>query len=92
MQSPPQQSEWCRQRVAELLATRPVDGRQVELRENRGGWHYTGLSGTCERLSEDGTHLVLTVEHDPDNYWPIGMMLLAVLDHETRPVFFANYN
>lgn len=83
----PEQAEWCRNRVVELLATRPRDGRQVELRENRGGWRYTGLSGTCECLSEDGKHLVLTVEHDPESYWPIGTTLLVELDHETQPAW-----
>lgn len=83
----PQQSEECRHRVAELLATRPVDGRSVALRENRGGWRYTGLSGTCERLSDDGQQMVLSVEHDPEDYWPPGIKLLVQFDHETQPFF-----
>ena len=73
--------------MAVLLATRPHDGRQVELRENRGGWHYTGLSGTCECLSEDGKQLVLIVECDPESYWPVGTTLLVEIDHETQPAW-----
>ena len=83
----PTQSAECQARVAELLATRPVDGRRVQLRENRGGWRYTGLTGICERLSEDGKQLVINVEHDPESYWPAGSLLLVDLDHETQPVF-----
>jgi len=75
------------QQIAELRATRPYDGRRVMLRESRGGWKYTGLSGVCLHLAADHRHMVLVVEHDPDNYWPIGMEILAELDHESVPVF-----
>jgi len=83
----PEQALEHRQRVAELLVSRPHDGRKVTLRENRGGWRYEGLSGICECLSEDGSHMVLKVEHDPESYWPLGSTLLVVLDHETYPMY-----
>jgi len=34
--------------------------------------------------------MVLKVEHCPDDYWPIGMEVLAELDHETVPYFTEN--
>lgn len=76
-----------REEAPEACSVTVWDGRQVELRENRGGWRFTGLSGTCERLSEDGKHMVLAVEYDPDSYWPTGTLLLVELDHETRPAY-----
>lgn len=73
--------------IAELRATRPYDGRRVTLHESRGGWKYTGLSGICVHLSADHHYMVLMVEHDPNDYWPVGMEILAELDHESVPVF-----
>ena len=73
--------------ITELRATRPYDGRRVTLHESRGGWKYTGLSGICTRLAADRRHMVLVVEHDPDNYSPVGMAILAELDHESVPMF-----
>lgn len=73
--------------IAELRATRPYDGRRVTLRESRGGWKYEGLSGTCAHFAADHHYMVLVVEHDPEGYWPIGMEILAELDHESVPVF-----
>jgi hypothetical protein len=73
--------------IAELRASRPYDGRRVTLRESRGGWKYEGLTGICTRLAADRRHMVLIVEHDPNGYWPIGMEILAELDHESVPLF-----
>jgi hypothetical protein len=75
------------QQIAELRASRPYDGRRVTLRESRGGWEYEGLSGICTHLAADRNYMVLVVEHDPEGYWPIGMEILAELDHESVPVF-----
>ena len=76
-----------RRMIAELRASRPYDGRRVTLRESRGGWSYTGISGICTRLAADNRHMVLLVENDPESYWPVGMEILAQLDNETVPVF-----
>ena len=73
--------------IADLRATRPYDGRRVTLRESRGGWKYEGLTGVCIHLAADRRHMVLKVEHDPESYWPIGMEILAELDHESVPMF-----
>lgn len=70
-----------------LLATRPHDGRRVVLCESRGGWRYTGLSGICECVSDDGKAVVLTVEHDPEEGWPVGSKVLVTFDHETQPTW-----
>jgi len=34
--------------------------------------------------------MVIVVEHDPRDYWPVGMEILAELDSETVPVFFGS--
>ena len=73
--------------IAQLRASRPYDGRRVTLRESRGGWKYEGLTGICTRLSAERSYMVLVVEHDPEGYWPIGMEILANLDHESVPMF-----
>jgi len=73
--------------ITELRASRPYDGRRVTLRESRGGWKYTGLSGICTHLAADRHYMVLVVEHDPEGYWPIVMEILAELDHESVPMF-----
>lgn len=73
--------------IAELRASRPYDGRHVTLLESRGGWKYTGLSGICVHLAADYHYMVLVVDHDPEDYWPIGMEILAELDYETVPYF-----
>ena len=73
--------------IAGLHASRPYDGRRVTLRENRGGWRWTGLSGICVRLAADKSYMVLLVENDPEGYWPVGMEILAQLDAETVPLF-----
>lgn len=78
--------------IRELTLSRPYDGRLVELRENRGGWRYTGLYGTCVCTSKDGKRLVLAVEIDPDRYWPVGYHVLVYLDHETAAVFYDAVN
>ena len=75
------------QRIAELRSSRPYDGRNVTLLEKRADWRYTGISGICTRLAADRRHMVLVVEHDPQGYWPIGMEILAELDHESVPEF-----
>jgi len=75
------------QQIADLRASRPYDGRRVTLRENRGGWRYEGLTGICVHLAVDRRLMVLLVEHDPEGYWPVGMEILAELDHETVPLF-----
>jgi len=59
----------------------------VTLLESRGGWKYTGLSGICVHLAADYHYMVLVVDHDPEDYWPIGMEILAELDYETVPYF-----
>lgn len=74
-------------RIAELRATRPYDGRQVTLHESCGGWKWTGISGICAHLAVDRHYMVLVVEHDPQGHWPVGMEILAELDHETVPQF-----
>lgn len=74
--------------IAELRDTRPYDGRRVTLLEKRSGWRFTGLSGICTRLAVDKRRMVLLVEHDPENHWPLGMEILAELDNETVPEFF----
>ena len=83
----PAQSPDIQRQLAELRASRPYDGRRVTLRESRGGWKYQGLSGICAHLAADHHYMVLVVEHDPEGYWPIGMEILAELDHETVPMF-----
>jgi hypothetical protein len=75
-------------RIAELRTTRSYDGRRVTLCESRGGWKYTGLSGICTHLAADHHYMVLVVEHDPKDYWPIGMEILVECDHESVPMFF----
>lgn len=77
-------------RIDELHANTPYDGRRVVLREKRGGWRWWGLRGVCIRLANDRRSMVLKVEHCPDDYWPIGMEVLAELDHETVPYFTEN--
>lgn len=74
-------------RITELRATRPYDGRRVTLHESRGGWKYTGISGICACLAADHHYMVIVVEHDPEDYWPAGMEILAELDHESVPMF-----
>jgi hypothetical protein len=88
--SAPTLSTKIRNQITELRASRPYDGRRVQLRESRGGWKYTGLSGVCTHLAADKHYMVLVVEHDPEGYWPVGMEILAELDHETVPVFFGH--
>jgi hypothetical protein len=83
----PSQSTDAQCLIAKLRASRPYDGRHVTLCESRGGWKYQGLSGICTRLAADRRHMVLVVEHDPEGYWPIGMEILAEIDHETVPMF-----
>jgi hypothetical protein len=83
----PKLSVEIQQQIADLRVTRPYDGRRVTLQESRGGWKYTGLTGICLHLAADNHYMVLRVEHDPEGYWPVGMELLAELDHETVPVF-----
>lgn len=80
-------SEPIIRQIAELNASRPYDGRRVTLRETRGGWTWAGISGICVRLAEDNHYMVLLVENDPDNHWPVGMEILAELDEETVPIF-----
>ena len=75
------------QRIADLRATRPYDGRRVTLRESRGGWKFEGLTGTCMHLAADHHYMVLKVEHDPEEYWPVDMEILAELDDESVPAF-----
>lgn len=75
------------EQIAKLHASRPYDGRHVTLREKRGGWRYTGISGICTRLAADNRYMVLLVENDPDGYWPVGMEILVQLDNETVPDF-----
>lgn len=87
MSRPPEQAAVHQARVAELCASRPYDGRRVTLQEDRGGWKYIGLSGVCTRLSSDERQMVLMVEQDPEDYWPVGIELLVDLDHETVPLF-----
>lgn len=74
-------------RIAELNASRPYDGRRVMLHENRGGWKWVGLGGVCTRLAADGCQLVMIVETDPEGYWPVGAELLVDIDDETTPRF-----
>lgn len=75
-------------RIDELRASRPYDGRRVTLHENRGGWRFEGLTGTCTRFAVDGNTMVLCVEYDPEDYWPVGMELLVELDNETSARFW----
>lgn len=83
----PTQSAENRLLVASLHSTRPFDGRRVILAEKRGGWRYTGIRGICLRLAQDSRHMVIIVENDPDDYWPVGMEILVELDHESAPIF-----
>lgn len=85
--SRPQQISRHQLRLLELIETRPRDGRFVELRENRGGWHFAGLSGTCECVSDDGSELVMIVADDPNGYWQAGTRILVGLDRETTAFF-----
>lgn len=75
------------ERIGGLIASRPYDGRRVTLRETRGGWTYTGISGVCTRISANGDHMVILVENDPDGYWPVGTEILAQIDADSVPVF-----
>lgn len=86
----PTLSAEIQQKIAELRASRPYDGRRVALRESRGGWRYQGLSGICLYLAADERYMVLRVVHDPEGYWPVDMEILAELDHETVPDFFGH--
>lgn len=86
----PSQSPDAQSLISKLNISRPYDGRLVQLRESREGWHYTGISGVCTRFAEDGRLMVIVVEHDPRDYWPVGMEILAELDSETVPVFFGS--
>jgi hypothetical protein len=83
----PTQSAENRLLIASLHSTRPFDGRRVILAEKRGGWRYTGIRGICLRLAQDSRHMVIIVENDPDDYWPVGMEILVELDHESAPIF-----
>lgn len=85
--SAPTQSTDTQQRIAELRATRPYDGRRVTLRESRGVWKWTGIRGVCLHIAADYRLMVLVVEHDPENYWPVGAEILVELDEESFPVF-----
>ncbi len=90
MSTTPILSPDIQRQIAELRATRPYDGRRVTLHESRGGWKWTGLRGICAHLATDRHHMVLVVEHDPEDYWPVGMEILAELDHESVPMFHDN--
>ena len=83
----PTLSDDIQQRIADLRATRPYDGRHVTLHESRGGWKWTGIRGICTHLAADHHYMVLVIEHDPEGYWPVGMEILAELDHESVPLF-----
>jgi len=74
--------------IAELHVTRPYDGRRVGICEKRAGWSFAGISGICLRRSEDGRHMIVVVENDPDGQWPVGAEVLVELDHESVPVFY----
>jgi hypothetical protein len=76
MCEPPLSPDILRQ-ITELRTSRPYDGRQVTLRESRGGWKFTGISGICVHLAADHRRMVLVVENDPDGYWPVGMLILG---------------
>jgi hypothetical protein len=73
--------------IAALRASRPHDGRRVTMRETRGGWTYVGISGTCARISADGSRMLVQVENDPDDYWKRGEEILVEVDDESVPVF-----
>ena len=90
-QEAPKLSFAISEKIAELRASRPYDGRFVTLHESRGGWKWIGISGICTHVAEDASFMVILVENDPDNYWPIGMEILAEIDDESVPVFGA-YN
>ena len=83
----PKLSAAIQHQIAELHASRPYDGRRVTLRETRGGWTWVGINGICLRIAADRHYMVLLVENDPEGYWPVGMEILAELDHETVPMF-----
>lgn len=83
----PTQSVAAREMITTLHASRPYDGRRVTLCEKRGGWRFQGITGVCLRFAEDRKHMVIRVEHDPDEHWPVGMEILAELDHESVPDF-----
>jgi len=85
--SAPTLSPDVQQRIAELRSSRPYDGRRVTLHESRGGWKYTGISGICTYLAADRHYMVIVIDHDPEGYWPVGMEILAELDHESVPMF-----
>jgi hypothetical protein len=55
--------------------------------ENRGGWKWSGIRGTCTRIAADRSSMVISVDYCPDDYWPVGMEILADLDRETMPHF-----
>lgn len=54
-------------------------GRRVRLMENRGGWRFNGLLGTCVAISARDEFMLLEVEHDPDEYWPAGSRVIVEL-------------
>ena len=83
----PTQSPDAQRQIIELRATRPYDGRRVTVCESRGGWKFEGVSGVCTHLAADHRLMVLVVERDPANHWPIGMAILVELDHESVPAF-----
>lgn len=87
MTSTPTQSLDAQRQIAELRATRPYDGRRVALREARGTWKWTGIRGICLHIAADYRLMVLAVEHDPEDYWPVGAEILVELDEESFPVF-----
>ena len=85
--SAPTQSPDSQQLIAELRATRPYDGRRVTLQEKRGGWQWTGIRGVCLHIAADYRLMVLVVEHDYEDRWPVGAEILVELDEESFPVF-----
>ncbi len=68
--------------IPQKLDTR--HGAKVTLYENRGGWRYVGLSGTCIAISARDEYMLIEVDHDPVGYWPVGSRVMVELG-ESRP-------
>lgn len=73
----------------------PRHGLRCSLHENRGGWCYWGLSGTCIAISARGEFMLLEVEHDPEGYWPRGRRVMVELGtdrHGTTTAHFEEFS
>lgn len=81
---PPKQSDASLRKIAVLRAERPHDGRRVALRSRLTGWTRTGAIGVCLHLATDEHSMVIRIEHDFENHWPVGSEILAEFDDDTH--------